>query len=168
MNSSALFRHLDRSLVSALCLAAVTAFSAENAAAPDDLARLKAELSNAEDKLEMVVRSYTLTTKENETLKTQAGAAATVRDAAVAEAAAATSRAQEAQTALEKAAQEVAALRTAMQVRETENARLREILRQTQDTNAALAAENARLKTEIGMHRPSPAGSYVPPARPGS
>jgi len=60
---------------------------------------------------------------------------------------------------------ELAALRNSAAARDAEIARLRTILRQTQDTNAALAVENARLKTQVGVAKPSPAGTYVSPAR---
>lgn len=165
MNSATLLRSIACTLGSVFCLAASAALAAENAPPSNEVAALKADLAHAEEKLEMVLRSYTLATQENDTLKAQAAQAAATRDAAVTEAAAATARAKDAEAALAQMSKDTAAVRIAAAAREAENARLREILRQTQDTNAALAAENARLKTEIGVAKPSPAGSYIPPAK---
>ena len=164
MNSATLPRFASRWFAIAGCLFAVSSFAADGTTAPDDVATLKSKLARAEDKLEIVLRSYTLTTKANDTLKEQASQAATARDEAVADAAAAKTRVQEIQASLDSIQKELATLRAAIGPRDTENARLREILRQTQDTNAELAAENARLKTQTGVTRPSPAGSYAPAA----
>lgn len=165
MNPATLFRSIACTLASVFCLAASGASAAENAPPSNEVAALKADLAHAEDELEMALRSYTLATQENDTLKAQAAQAAAARDAAVTETAAATARAKDAEAALARMSKDMAAVRLAAAPREAENARLREILRQTQDTNAALAAENARLKTEIGIAKSSPAGSYVPPAK---
>ncbi len=164
MNSVTL-SHLARRLLTAFsCLVAVAAFAAEGTPPADDVGTLRARLSRAEEKLEIVLHSYTLTTQENDKLKTQVSQTATACSEAVTEAGAAKARVQEVQSALDKSEQELATLRTAAAARDVENARLREILRQTQDTNAALAAENARLKTKIGVSKPSPAGSFAAPA----
>ncbi len=165
MNSATLPCFTGRWLAVLGCLVAATSFAADGAAPADDVATLKARLSRTEEKLDIVLRSYTLTTKENDQLKAQASQTATAHDEAVADAAAAKSRVQELQASLDAAQKELAMLRATANTHDVENARLREILRQTQDTNAALAAENARLKTQAGVARPSPAGSYAPPAR---
>ena len=165
MNSASLPCFTRRCLAIVGCLAAAASFAADGAAPTDDVATLKARLSRAEEKLDIVLRSYTLVTKENDQLKAQASLTATAHDEAVTDAASAKSRVQELQTSLDAVQKELATLRAAANTRDVENARLREILRQTQDTNAALAAENARLKTQAGVARPSPAGSYAPPAR---
>jgi chromosome segregation ATPase len=164
MNSVTLPRYAGRMLAVIGCFVVASSFAAQSAPPPDNIAALKSELSLAKEKLEMVLRSYTLTTQENDKLKAEISQAAAARDEAVTEAAAAKARAKEIDAALDKANQEMAALRAVAAPRDAENARLREILRQTQDTNAALAAENARLKTMVGVAKPSPAGSYVPPA----
>jgi len=151
-------------MLASICWLATAAVAAETAAPSDDAAALKAELMRTEDKLEMALRSFTVLSQENDALKAQVAQAAAARDAAVTEAAAAAAKVKGAEAAAAQAGKEMAAVRTAVAAREAENTRLREILRQTQDTNAALAAENARLKTEIGLAKPSPAGSYLPPA----
>ena len=151
-------------MLASICWLATAAVAAETAAPSDDAATLKAELMRTEDKLEMALRSFTVLSQENDALKAQVAQAAAARDAAVTEAAAAAAKVKGAEAAAAQAGKEMAAVRTAVAAREAENTRLREILRQTQDTNAALAAENARLKTEIGLAKPSPAGSYLPPA----
>ncbi len=147
------------------CLAATAAFAADEATAPvDDIATLKSKLGRAETKLEIVLRSYTLTTQENDRLKAEMSKAANTTEQAIGEANAAKAQARDAQAALEAAQKEAASSRAIAATKEAENARLREILRQTQDTNAALAAENARLKTQAGVGHPSPAGTYAPTA----
>ncbi|HUJ44548.1 MAG TPA: hypothetical protein VLW52_13190 [Opitutaceae bacterium] len=163
MNPVTLLRSTGCMLAS-ICWLATAAVAAETAAPSDDAAALKAELMRTEDKLEMALRSFTVLSQENDALKAQVAQAAAARDAAVTEAAAAAAKVKGAEAAAAQAGKEMAAVRTAVAAREAENTRLREILRQTQDTNAALAAENARLKTEIGLAKPSPAGSYLPPA----
>ena len=137
------------------CLVAATAFAADATPPADDVASLKARLARAEDKLDIVLRGYTLAQKENDQLKQQALQAATARDEAVADADAAKARAQEMQAALEAAQKEMAAVRAAAGPRDAENARLRELLRLTQDTNAALSAEIAQLRTRAAR----PAGA---------
>jgi chromosome segregation ATPase len=164
MNSVTLSHLAGRLFAVVSCLVAVASFAAEGTPPADDVATLKARLSRAEDKLEIVLHSYTLTTRENDKLKAQVSQTATACSEAVTEAAAAKARVQEVQSALDKAEQELATVRAAAALRDGESARLREILRQTQDTNAALAAENARLKTQAGVSKPSPAGSFAAPA----
>jgi septal ring factor EnvC (AmiA/AmiB activator) len=163
MNFAPLYRPIACRFVAALFLTSTAL--ATDAPPADNVAALKARLSQAEDKLEMVLHSYTLTTQGNDALKAQVAQAAAARDAAIADAATATARVKEVQAALEQTNNELAALRNSAAARDAEIARLRTILRQTQDTNAALAVENARLKTQVGVAKPSPAGTYVPPAR---
>jgi hypothetical protein len=164
MNPVTLLRFTGCTLAS-ICWLAAAAMAAENAPSSDEVAALKADLARTEEKLEMALRSFTVLSQENDALKAQAAQVAATREAAVTVAAAAAARAKNAEAALAQTSKDTAAIRTAAAAREAENARLREILRQTQDTNAALVTENARLKTEIGLAKPSPAGSYVPPAK---
>jgi chromosome segregation ATPase len=162
MNSFTLSRFAGRTLAVFGCLVAAAAFAAEGASPTDDIATLKAKLSRADEELGIVLRSYTLTTQENEKLKAQISQIRGASD----ETAAVKARVQELQTSLDKAQKEAAAARDAATARDADNARLREILRQTQDSNAALASENARLKTKAGVATPSPAGSYAPAGNP--
>jgi chromosome segregation ATPase len=166
MKSATLSHFAGRLFAVFSCLVAAASLAAAGTPPEDDVATLKARVSRAEEKLQMVLRGYTVTTQENDKLKAQVSQATAACSDAVTEAGAAKARLQEVQSALDKAQQELAALRTATAGRDAENARLREILRQTQDTNAALAAENARLKTTAGVSRPSPAGSFAAPAAP--
>jgi len=156
MNSATLPCFTGRWLAIIGCLVAATSFAAEGTPAPDDVAALKARLARAEDRLDITLRGYTLIQKENENLKQQASLAATARDEATADSAAARTRIQELQTSLDNAQKELAAVRAAAGPRDAENARLREILRQTQDTNAALSAENAQLKSQVARPARSP------------
>lgn len=156
MNSATLPCFTGRWLAIVGCLVAATSFAADGTPPADDMPTLKARLARAEEKMDIVLRSYTLTTKENEQLKEQVTQASAARDEAVADAAAAKSRVQELQASLDTTQKDLAALRSAAGPRDAENARLREILRQVQDTNAALAAENSRLKTQLA--RPAPVG----------
>ena len=149
MNSAILPCFTGRWLALVGCLVAATAFAADATPPADDVASLKAQLARAEDKLDITLRGYSMIQKENDQLKQQATMAATARDEAVADANAAKARMQEMQAALEAAQKEMAAVRAGAAPRDAENARLREILRQAQDTNAALAAENARLRSQV-------------------
>lgn len=143
MNPASLIRWRAAGIAAAFLLFAASSPADDNAPASGDVAALKSELVQTQDKLDMALRSYTLVSQENDKLKEQM--AQNVTDA---------NRLKEAVAAVEKAGQEVAALRAALQTREAENARLREVLRQTQDTNAALGTENAKLKARSGTGRP--------------
>ncbi len=155
MNSAILPCFTGRWLAIVGCLVAATAFAADATPPADDVASLKARLARAEDKLDIVLRGYTLAQKENDQLKQQVTQAVAARDEAVADTAAAKARVQDMQAQLDAAQKEMAAVRATAGPRDAENARLRELLRLTQDTNAALAAENAQLKTRAAR----PAGA---------
>jgi chromosome segregation ATPase len=163
MNKVILLRSTGCALA-VVCWLATAAVAAESAAPSDDVAALKANLAQTEDKLAMALRSFTVLSQENDALKAQLTQATAARDAAVTEAAAAAAKVKDAEASVAQASKEMAAVRTAAAAREAESARLREILRQTQDTNAALAAENARLKTELARAKSGGAGTYLPPA----
>ena len=90
MNFAPLYRPIACLFVAALFLTSTAL--ATDAPPADNVAALKARLSQAEDKLEMVLHSYTLTTQDNDALKAQVAKAAAARDAAIADAATATAR----------------------------------------------------------------------------
>jgi hypothetical protein len=84
MNSATLFRSIACMLASVFCLTASGASAAETVPPSNEIAALKADLAHAEDKLEMALRSYTLATQENDTLKAQAAQAAAAESRAMA------------------------------------------------------------------------------------
>ena len=100
-----------------------------------------AQLAEANDKLNTALRSYSLLQAENDQLKEAAA-----KSAAAAQATAGKSAAE--------AAAQIAALS--------------EQLRQTQATAAALATENAQLKTRLAIVGPPPAAEHAAPVRPGT
>ena len=133
--------------------AATVAFSAaaaDQTPAPD-AADLQRQLADTQDKLATSLRSYSLLQDENAQLKSDL-------DKAAAEKAALEAR-------IEDANRQIATLKVeaalAGQVRS-----LRTQLRQTQDEGAALATENARLRTLLALRAPPPAGSPAGPTRP--
>ncbi|ACB74771.1 LysM peptidoglycan-binding domain-containing protein [Opitutus terrae] len=105
---------------------------------PPDLAQ---QLAETEDKLNTVLRSYSLLERDSDLAKAEAARGA-----------------EEARTAAAKAAAESAAQISA----------LFDELRQTQAQSAALAAENAQLKTRIAVLGPPPGSTLASPARPGA
>jgi nucleoid-associated protein YgaU len=117
---------------------------------------LKEELARAEGKVEMTVRSFALAQQEIERLKVQIGQAGM-----------SATQAHNAETVLTGAQQELAAVRADASKTAAETASLRDFLRQLQNANDSLAAENARLRTTVALAggRLS-AGSGAQPGRP--
>jgi nucleoid-associated protein YgaU len=122
----------------------------------DEVARLKEELGRAEARVEMTVRSFALAQQENERLKAQ------LEQAGPSAPQAHNAEAMPAITQQEPAAVRADAIKAA-----AETASLRDSLRQLQNSNASLAAENARLRTTMAMAGGNlPAGSRAQPGRP--
>lgn len=111
------------------------------AAPPAGTNDLAAQLAETTDKLNTVLRSYSLLQTETDELK--ASAAKSVADT---------------QAAANKSASE-----SAMQI-----SSLYDQLRQTQARAAALAAENSQLRTKLALQGPPPGSALGTPARPGT
>lgn len=109
------------------------------AATPPPPPDLTDKLAQTEDKLNTVLRSYTLLERETDQAKTDAARAA-----------------EQAQAAANRAAAESAAQISA----------LFDELRQTQAQVASLAAENSQLKTRLAVVGPSPGSTLATPSRP--
>ena len=149
----------ERTALTARLGQAASASAATTLASPgsaDEVARLKDELARTEAKVEMTVRSYALAQQENERLKAQleqAGPSVPPLHNAAATPAI--------------AQQDLAGVRADADKTAAEAAALRESLRQLQNSNASLAAENARLKTAMAVAGGNlPAGSRAQPGRP--
>jgi nucleoid-associated protein YgaU len=150
---------LDARLARAVPLAAATAplTEAPTAVGPgDEVARLKEELGRAEAKVEMTVRSFALAQQENERLKAQ-----------LEQAGPSAPQAHNAAATPAIAQLDFARVRADADKTAAEAASLRESLRQLQNSNANLAAENARLRTTMARAGGNlPAGSRAQPGRP--
>jgi chromosome segregation ATPase len=133
-----------------------TTVASTGAGSREEVARLKEELARAEGKVEMTVRSFALAQQEIERLKVQIGQAGM-----------SATQAHNAETVLTGAQQELAAVRADASKTAAETASLRDFLRQLQNANDSLAAENARLRTTVALAggRLS-AGSGAQPGRP--
>jgi nucleoid-associated protein YgaU len=120
--------------------------------APDASADLAKQLAAAEDKLAAALRSYTLLQNENDQLKASAAntqaAAQAAADKTVAEA-------------------QITAGRVVSDALSQANA-ARDEARQLQAQVAALAAENARLRTSLALAGPPPGSTLGNPTRPGA
>jgi len=126
-----------------------TLSAAQAAATATDAGR---QLAEAQDKLSIALKSYSILQDENDQLK--AAAAKTAGDQAVLS------------EQLESARSTIASLQsytaTAAQV-----GPLRTQLRQAQDEAAQLAAENAKLRTRLALAAPAPGATMPAPNRPG-
>jgi nucleoid-associated protein YgaU len=121
------------------------------------MARLKEELGRAEAKVEMTVGNFALAQQENERLKAQLEQGGGKSAA----------QAHDTEAALARAKQELAAVQAEANRTATGSASLRDSLRQMQEANASVAAENVHLKAAMllaGGNRP--AGSGTAPGRP--
>jgi chromosome segregation ATPase len=145
--------------------AAVSTAATAATGSTDDAVRLKAELARAEEKVEMTVRSFALVQQENEKLKTQIAQADGERTTAIAQAQESGRRAAEADVTRLNA--ELADTRDIATRAATETTSLREQLRQTQNTNASLTVDNARLRTALAQPGGTmPTGAGISPTRP--
>lgn len=125
----------------------------ESAAA--DLQRVTAQLSDAESKLAISLRSYALLEEQLTQTKVELGTAnaeiATLRDRTA---------------ALDDAQQEAAKSRQSAASATSELAGLREQLRQMQSENARLAMENSQFRTKLALQSAPPATLMQAPQRP--
>jgi len=136
--------------VSAILFAGAAAFAAD---APPDGADLQKQLADAQDKLSTSLRSYSLLQDQVSQLKADADKSALEKSALA--------------TELDAANTTISGLR-AQAAEATQVDALRGQLRQTQDALAALASENAQLRTRLALAGPSPSGASASPTRPGS
>jgi nucleoid-associated protein YgaU len=135
--------------VPAILFAGAAAFAADG---PQDSADLQRQLSDAQDKLFTALHSYSLQQDQLGQLKADADKSAAEKSALAAQ--------------LDSANATISGLRL-QAAAATQVDALRSQLRQTQDELAALAAENAQLKTSMALSGPSPAGGNASPTRPG-
>jgi chromosome segregation ATPase len=136
--------------------AATTVATVASPGSADEVARLKNELARTEAKVEMTVRGFALAQQENERLKAQ-----------LEQAGPSAPQAHNAAATPAIAQQDLAGVRADADKTAAEAASLRESLRQLQNSNASLAAENARLKTAMAVAGGNlPAGSRAQPGRP--
>jgi chromosome segregation ATPase/phage tail protein X len=157
--------------------AATTSLTAATAGSADEIVRLKQELAKSGDKVDMTVRSFALAQQENEQLKKQIeqsagehttpGAQAQQELAALrTQLAGATSSGEGTSAEVTRLNGELAAARDAAGKAAADNASLREFSRQTQNTGASLASENARLRTALAVASRAPAAATSQPTRP--
>ncbi|MBS0631536.1 MAG: LysM peptidoglycan-binding domain-containing protein [Verrucomicrobia bacterium] len=135
--------------------AATPAPEAAPAAEPaktEPAADLAQQLAETQDKLATALRSYSLLQTENDQLKADAA----TREAAVQ--AAADKTVSETQAAAAKTTSDALA----------QAAALRDEVRQLQSQSAALAAENAQLRTRLALTGNPPGTTLVNPTRPGT
>lgn len=117
--------------------------------AGDDLASLKQQLSETQERLDAALRSYTLLQDEHDKLKDESQKEADrLRDEA----------AQEQDRLKSESDRQIAALKAQVLA-------LSDQVRQLRDQVADLAAENANLKTRLVLAGPPPGGPAAPPAR---
>ena len=135
--------------VPAILFAGAAAFAAD---APQDSADLQRQLSDAQDKLSTALHSYSLLQDEVNQLKADADKGAAEKTALTAQ--------------LDAANATIGGLRV-QAAEATQVDALRSQLRQTQNELAALASENAQLKTRMALAGSSPAGGRASPTRPG-
>ena len=136
--------------VPALLFAGAAAFAAD---ATPDSADLQKQLADVQDKLSTSLNSYSLLQDQVSQLKADADKSALEKSALA--------------TELDAANTTIGGLR-AQAAEATQVDSLRGQLRQTQDALAALASENAQLRTRLALAAPSPAGANASPTRPGS
>ena len=136
--------------VPAILFAGAAAFAAD---APPDGSDLQKQLADTQDKLSTSLHSYSLLQDEVSQLKADADKSALEKSALA--------------TELDAANTTIGGLR-AQAAEATQVEALRSQLRQTQDALAALASENAQLRTRLALAGPSPSGASASPTRPGS
>jgi nucleoid-associated protein YgaU len=136
--------------VPAILLAGAAAFAAD---ATPDTADLQKQLADVQDKLSTSLHSYSLLQDQVSQLKADADKSAIEKSALA--------------TELDAANSTISGLR-AQAAEATQVDSLRVQLRQTQDALAALASENAQLRTRLALAGSSTAGANASPTRPGS
>jgi DNA repair exonuclease SbcCD ATPase subunit/phage tail protein X len=139
--------------------AATASVAAATAGSADELVRLKQELAKSGEKVDMTVRSFALTQQENDQLKARIGQADSERAAAVAQAQDAGKRTADAEAALTKTQQELAALRATAEHDAGEAATLKTRLADVTKGSESSSAEVTRLTGELAALKTQLAGA---------
>ncbi len=126
-------------------------------ASPEELERLRKQLTDSESKLNTALRSYTLQQKEIETAQAAIASLTEERNGLA-------SRLEQAVQEKTALSQDVAASTPVL----AEIGTLRDQLRYAQSQTAAMAIEVNQLKTRLALAAPVPSGNYAAPTRPGS
>lgn len=124
---------------------------------PEEIERLKKQLTDSESKLNTALRSYTLQQKEIEAAQASIASLTEERNGL-------TSRLEQVTQEKTALSQDVAASAPVL----AEIGNLRDQLRYAQSQAAAMAVEINQLKTRLAIAAPPPSGAYAPPTRPGS
>lgn len=124
------------------------------------------ELDETKDKLNTALRSYALLQKEFDETKERLATAETDTASLRAQLTSAIADTQDRVKALNAIEQEIAQLRGASISQNKETLSLQDQLRQSMAQSAALAEENAQLKTRIALLAPPPASTLATPLRP--
>jgi nucleoid-associated protein YgaU len=131
---------------------------------------LQKQAADAEDKLNMSLRAYTLLQNENDQLKDTLDKTTDEKNSLAAQLDDAKHLADDRQITLNQQAQLVASLQAAAATDAKTLGALHDQLRQMQNLVSQLAAENAELKTRLVLDTPSPSTptppSYTPPPAP--
>jgi nucleoid-associated protein YgaU len=135
--------------------AAATAPHTATSPAPNDLQKQAAE---AQDKLNMSLRAYTLLESDDEQLKDSLAKAGADKDSLSAQLNDAKHLADDRQNELNQQAQQMAVLQAAATTDANNLDALRDQLRQMQNLVAQLASENSDLKTRLVLNAPTSSG----------
>ena len=135
-----------------------------------ELSDLQKQAADAEDKLNMSLRAYTLLQDENDELKDNLSKTTDAKDSLGAQLDDAKHLADDRQTAVNQQAQLIASLQAAAATDAKTIDALHDQLRQMQNLVSQLASENAELKTRLVLDAPSPSTplspSYAPAPAP--
>jgi nucleoid-associated protein YgaU len=149
---------LSQKLAQAQAAAAATPAPTPPAAAPES-PDLQKQAADAEDKLNMSLRAYTLLQNENDQLKDTLAKTTDEKNALAAQLDDAKHTADDRQTTIGQQVQLVASLQAAAATDEKNIAALHDQLRQMQNLVSQLAGENSDLKTRLVLDAPSPSAS---------
>jgi nucleoid-associated protein YgaU len=146
---------------------AQAAATAAPAAAATDSSDLQKQAADAEDKLNMSLRAYTLLQTESDQLKDTLAKTTDENTSLAAQLDDAKHLADDRQALLNQQVQQMASLQAAAATDAKNIDALHDQLRQMQNLVAQLAAENSQLKTRLVLDAPAPSSSapsrYAPP-----
>jgi nucleoid-associated protein YgaU len=150
----------------AAATAAPAPATASTPATSPDSTDLQQQAADAEDKLNMSLRAYTLLQNENDQLKDTLAKTTDDKNSLAAQLDEAKHLADDRQAAINQQTQLIASLQGAAATDAKDIAALHDQLRQMQNLVAQLAAENSDLKTRLVLDAPSPSAptspSYTP------
>jgi nucleoid-associated protein YgaU len=154
----------------AAATAAPAPATASTPATSPDSTDLQQQAADAEDKLNMSLRAYTLLQNENDQLKDTLAKTTDDKNSLASQLDEAKHLADDRQAAINQQTQLIASLQGAAATDAKDIAALHDQLRQMQNLVAQLAAENSDLKTRLVLDAPSPSApaspSYTPAPAP--